>query len=263
MPSFSKTVLLAVQAIGLSAFVGTAFLNLPAVATPLPFGMPLATPDYAGRVVPAHETARSYHEAGHNLSELDARAHHYVIGTVKLEPKTVRDNTANWNHYMTSMNGHYNQAKEYSAKLKSYAAQSPSIQGDDKDFQSKSAAALNGFHSNLLGFQSVLRQLGADRGLANYDKSNELETLLKNVVNLNKDTLKYVTTLVYNIPVLGPVLGPIVYEIKCILELLLDFVENLTDAILNQLQPLLEPLIGQANTAACASGISIVGLLCL
>lgn len=48
----------------------------------------------------------------------------------------------------------------------------------------------------------------SDKGLANYDKSNALETLLKNVVNANKDTLSSVTDLSYNLPVVGPTVGP-------------------------------------------------------
>lgn len=56
--------------------------------------------------------------------------------------------------------------------------------------------------------QGLLGDLGRDKGLANYDRSNDLETLLKHIVNLNKDTLSSVTDIVYEIPILGPILGP-------------------------------------------------------
>jgi hypothetical protein len=48
----------------------------------------------------------------------------------------------------------------------------------------------------------------SDKGLANYDSTNDLETLLKNVVNLNKNVLSATDVALGNLPVLGPVLGP-------------------------------------------------------
>ena len=56
--------------------------------------------------------------------------------------------------------------------------------------------------------QGLLGDLGRDKGLANYDRNNDLETLLKDIVNLLKDTLSAVTDIVYEIPILGPILGP-------------------------------------------------------
>ena len=124
--------------------------------------------------------------------------------------------------------------------------------------------------------------MGSDKGLANYDKNNALETLLKKVVNANKYLLNDVDKMVYQLPAVGSTLGPselsfqclviiqqlmctvqVVYEIKCILDELLDAVENLTDAILNDIQPLLAPLIQQATSAACNSGLQIAGLCIL
>jgi hypothetical protein len=70
------------------------------------------------------------------------------------------------------------------------------------------AAAFSNFHTNMLNYQTVLGELAADKGLEFYDQENDLETLLKNIVNLNKDTLSYVNVLTYNIPALGPILGP-------------------------------------------------------
>jgi hypothetical protein len=60
---------------------------------------------------------------------------------------------------------------------------------------------------------TILQQLGADKGLLNADRTDELETLLKEVVNVNKDTLSYITTIVYNLPILGPTLGPSKYTV--------------------------------------------------
>lgn len=62
-----------------------------------------------------------------------------------------------------------------------------------------------------MDFQGVLAQLAADKGLANYDKDNTLETLLKNTINAVKDLLSNVDELIGGIPVLGPLLGPSEY----------------------------------------------------
>lgn len=80
--------------------------------------------------------------------------------------------------------------------------------GDDQNFQQQCTTELTGFQTNLLSFQGALKDFESDKGLGNYDKSNDLETLLKNVINLNKDTLSEVDVLVYQIPMLGQTLGP-------------------------------------------------------
>lgn len=77
-----------------------------------------------------------------------------------------------------------------------------------EEFKTQSANEVTAFHSNLLGFQSVLQELGADKGLANYDRTNDLETLLKDLVNANKYLLKDIDDIVYDIPGLGSTLGP-------------------------------------------------------
>ncbi|KAI0051705.1 hypothetical protein FA95DRAFT_1459126, partial [Auriscalpium vulgare] len=157
------------------------------------------------------------------------------------------------------LNTYYSGAQQNAEALNTYSTRASSYR-TDPDFNQQSADELSAFQTNVLGFQTVLAQLGADKGLANYDKSNDLETLLKNMVNLNKDVLSYTTALVYVIPVLGPILGPIVYEIKCLLDEILDATENLTDGLLNALEPMLRPLIGDYLKAACASGIEVVGI---
>jgi hypothetical protein len=91
----------------------------------------------------------------------------------------------------------------------SLASQSSSVRDDDSgDFHQQAASELTSFHTSMLGFEGILRQLGADKGLVNYDRTNDLETLLKNVVNLNKNVLSYVTTITYNLPIVGHTLGP-------------------------------------------------------
>ena len=63
-------------------------------------------------------------------------------------------------------------------------------------------------HDALAGFESIFSQLGADKGLANFDQSSELESLLKSLVNSMKNLLSSMTTLTENIPGLGPAVAP-------------------------------------------------------
>ena len=67
---------------------------------------------------------------------------------------------------------------------------------------------MTAFRENLNGFQDILAQLGADKGLANYDRSDQIETLLKNVVNVNKYTLKNIDEMIFELPAVGGTLGP-------------------------------------------------------
>lgn len=67
---------------------------------------------------------------------------------------------------------------------------------------------MTGFHTDLLGFQTILAQIGSDDGLANYDKNNDLEIVLKDMVNSVKYLLSDIDEMVYNLPAVGPTLGP-------------------------------------------------------
>lgn len=77
-----------------------------------------------------------------------------------------------------------------------------------ENFKTQSTNEVTAFHSNLLGFKSVLQELGADKGLANYDRTNDLETLLKDLVNATKYLLNDIYELVNGDSTLGPTFGP-------------------------------------------------------
>ena len=77
-----------------------------------------------------------------------------------------------------------------------------------QNFEQQCADEVTAFHTNLLGFQNTLAELGADKGLANYDKDNDLETVLKDLVNSVKYLLSDIDDMVYDIPGLGSTLGP-------------------------------------------------------
>ncbi|PPQ80834.1 hypothetical protein CVT25_001959 [Psilocybe cyanescens] len=141
------------------------------------------------------------------------------------------------------------------------AASSAYVDDDDYDFQKQYVTSLTGFNDNISSFQTALADAAAsDKGLANYDRQNNVETLLKKVVNANKDVLSATTTVVYNVPTIGPMLGPIVYSLKCVVDDLLDATEDITDAAINALGPSLRVLLGQATQAVCKSGAEVIGL---
>ena len=68
----------------------------------------------------------------------------------------------------------------------------------------------------LAQLYAALYGFGTDEGKANYVRTNQVEVILKEVVDSIKYTLDDVNLLVYTLPTLGPVLGPIVYDIKCV-----------------------------------------------
>ncbi|KZT02727.1 uncharacterized protein LAESUDRAFT_661393 [Laetiporus sulphureus 93-53] len=140
------------------------------------------------------------------------------------------------------------------------ASEPASERAANADFSEQYLTELSSFNTNFRGFQSVLAALAADKGLANYNKNDQLETLLKATVNAVKDILGDTYEAIESIPGIGPLLGPTVYDIKCIIDEVLDATENLTDAIINDLVPLLRDLLGQATSTACEAGVEIVGL---
>ncbi|KAG2023490.1 hypothetical protein CC2G_001138 [Coprinopsis cinerea AmutBmut pab1-1] len=236
---------------------------LATLATPVPLPMPLAlmAPDFSSRFMSPNQALNSMNLTS-SVSDLgeNANSSHHFRDTPSHQRRSVYNMEERSLNALSDLHGYYSKARDHSNNLKSYAAQSAYLQEADFAFQQGAVAELTAFDSSLLGIKTILDQLGAEKGLLNYDRTNDLETLLKNVVNFNKETLNAVDALVYNLPILGPVLGPIVYELKCLLDDVLNAVENLTDALINGLQPLLQALIGQASTTACRSGVELLGL---
>jgi hypothetical protein len=172
-------------------------------------------------------------------------------------------------------------------RAESLAVKSASTSAGDKAYQQQAAATATSFHTNLLGFRTLLDQLGREKGLANYDRSDGMQTALKNLVNTNKNLLSSIDIMIENVPELGPVLGPsescppflfagvwgvagadkrnfaVVYDIKCVLDDVLNTVENVADGLLNNLKPMLQTVIGRASATCCKSGLQIVGFCLL
>jgi hypothetical protein len=157
------------------------------------------------------------------------------------------------------------------------ASQSSSQSPNNAAYQQGAASKFSSFQQNAQGVGGILAQLAADKGLANYDQNDQLETILKGFVNANKDALSAVSTMIQNDPTLGPLLGPsecaikltsdltltlmlaVVYEVKCIVDDLLDITENLTDGLLNALKPMLTGISGNAGDMTCSSQLKVLG----
>ncbi|KAH9898403.1 hypothetical protein C8Q73DRAFT_400497 [Cubamyces lactineus] len=261
MPALSRAVLLGLKAAALVSLVGPPLAPSPALASPIPLPAPLMPhiADYAAQP-PARTNATAMPQAESIM--LGKRNNIVVVSHTAPERSSLasryQDTDTNVMNNVNILGNMYNIMSDHSSELKQLAANPPA--GGDPDFNQRVLTEFTGFQNSLSSVQSILAELGADRGLANYDPEDELETLLKNIVNTVKDTLKAVDNLVFQVPVLGPVLGPIVYQVKCILDETLDAVENLTDALLNALKPLLLDVIGQAVTAACSYGLQLESL---
>ncbi|RDB28852.1 hypothetical protein Hypma_015509 [Hypsizygus marmoreus] len=278
MPSVIRTILVALHATAFVALSGLSLSTTYAVASPLPAPLTRVIHDYKRVNVSTHRTSPSLKNS---KSKRDpwAIVSYSSRRSVLAKAISARDRVL---HPPTTLDPrlakYYRGAVEHSQNLRKLAARSAPLKEGSTlrrdsahpDIRNAAVVELSSFNQNMAGMQAILGansadkrsadKRGADKGLANYDRTNDLETLLKDVVNLHKDTLKSVSILVYNIPILGPILGPIVYQLKCILDDLLDCVEDLTDAIINALQPLLRALIGTASTLACKSGVELLGL---
>lgn len=152
----------------------------------------------------------------------------------------------------------------------------PAELSDESDVsESAIVGNLTAYKLSILRFRSALGDLGRNKGLAYYNRNDDLETLLKNIINIQKQTLSYVDTIVFRVPVVGPILGPseqlilsriyfetdppqVVYDIKCILDEILDAIENVSDAILNVISPLLAECVQDTLVSACNYGLAIL-----
>ena len=65
--------------------------------------------------------------------------------------------------------------------------------------------ALESYHSDILGLKALLAPLAADKGLLNYDRTSTTETLLKDIININKEILDEVDAFIAQyLPALEP-----------------------------------------------------------
>ncbi|PCH33631.1 hypothetical protein WOLCODRAFT_160220 [Wolfiporia cocos MD-104 SS10] len=246
MPSITRTILVALHATVLATLVGMSINMTPALGSPLPIT--------AIKTNLAQRWTDNVTAPG--LAKHAVDAYNDESGSSIPTKRQINSDALN---NLNVLGGYVTQMNQNAQTTNALASQSSS-QTTDSNFNQEYSAALEAFHTNFLGFQTTLAALAADKGLADYDKSDELETMMKDTVNAVKYILRDTDELVYSIPGLGPMLGPIVYDIKCIIDEVLDATENLTDAIINSLAPLLQALLGEATQTACDAGIQLAGL---
>ncbi|KAH9486921.1 Protein priA [Psilocybe cubensis] len=219
-------------------------------ATPIPLPLPLMAADYTVNLLSVNRSSSSISPRRLQSLPMGLSVFSHDHGAT----------SSKRNLDLDALTQSYDAANLNAEELRDLAASSAGVDEDDYDFQKQYVTGLTSFSDNMSIFQSALAEAASDKGLANYDRQNDVETLLKKVVNANKDVLSSTTTVVYNIPGIGPVLGPIVYDVKCLVDGLLDATEDLTDAIVNALGPSLRALLGQASEAVCKSGAEVAGL---
>lgn len=240
---FPRLLRLAVHAIAALNVIST---TLSVFATPIPLPLPLMAADYSLSLVSVNRTTPRL--GGQSLDTLPLRPEPGSLSTRSVDS-------------LSSLHDYYNGAFKNSQNLRNLAAESENADNDDDDLHRQALSELTGFNENIQGFQTVFTEAMSDKGLAYYQKSEALETLLKNIIDANKDVLSATSTLVDNIPALGPILGPIIYQLKCFVDAILDIVEDLTDATIKQIvQPLLVALLGSATASLCQPGVDVLGL---
>ncbi|KAI5124680.1 hypothetical protein M0805_004288 [Coniferiporia weirii] len=281
MPSLLRTLMLVLPAVLAATFITAPLLPVLAIASPAPLPMPLLAVDYGGHVAPIpyatrhNMVKRAYPRpiaVGHAvpvaylsttqkapLKSVNATSDRHAVPVASSTSHASRRDGADVNTKIAALSNSRDIIVQNSKNLQDLAAQSASgsVSGQ---FQQDAASKLTDFQTSMQDFSGLFGQLSADDGLANYDNTDQVETLLKDVINAHKAVLESVYQLVQNIPVLGPILGPIVYELKCIIDGVLDVVQNLTDGLLNTLAPLLLGLLGQTTTLICSPGFKVLGI---
>lgn len=237
MPSAAYTIILAVHIAALTTFSSTSPGPILALASPMPMPLPPVVTGYSHKnvVTPGTSAPRKNIKSKHDLSgnhtghtHLAQSARSYSLNAratpVNLLQRQNEVEEGNFLSYINLLNlysgnaadcaTNYSMSSVSSVDLYSsifaenLAARSASVNGHDDGFQRQCTSELTGYYTNLGKFGIVLGQLGADKGLADYDKSDQIETLLKDTINDNKDLMSDTATLVNNTPYLGPILGP-------------------------------------------------------
>ncbi|KAF7347823.1 hypothetical protein MVEN_01539800 [Mycena venus] len=256
MPSIARAILLAVQATSFLALAGISPKTTMALASPLS-GPSSAAPANSPSSLLAARVVSKYTD-----TELVARIP--ILSPTVSAPLQQRASSANHTQLIKKLQASHDKMKGNAATMKSLVARTRtrSFDADNSAFKQECASTLKAYKTNFEDFQSIFILIaGTDKGLACYDPTNDLQTILKGVVNFHKTILSCTVTIIYAIPGLGPILGPIVYDIKCLVDALLDATEVLTDCLLNATGALLRALgLGPVLDLLCDLG---TGLLCL
>ncbi|KAI0724551.1 hypothetical protein C8T65DRAFT_734167 [Cerioporus squamosus] len=244
MPGFSRAVFLGLQAAALLAAVGPSLAPLPVVAAPVPISH---IADYASQP-PARTNATLPHVQ--DLSTAGPGKDDTVVDhTPSNAPSVAR--RQDFAPLLAPLRSLLTELSTLLPGLASLLDSDPGLQAVQQ--------LLETLH-NL----DVLDDVGQQKGLANYDPNNQVETLVKNVVNAIKYFLNAFSDVFNDAPApLGQVLGRTVYLLKCIIDAVLDSTENVLDGTINdgviaELQALLAQLTkdGLSMDGGVADGLS-------
>lgn len=254
MPSIARSVFLAVQVAAIATLVGMPMAVTPALGSPLPVALPvwrtyvdLSRRSDLGPGIAVKDPQGS-------SSSLSMGKHTVAEHNAMPVPTQKRDADADFSNNMNRLQSHYQKLNDDSNTMNTLLDLSSSQRGPD--FNQQYYDAFSDLQAQLGGFQDAMAKIAADKGLANYDPNNVVETTLKNTINMVKYSLRTTVEIIKTLPVLGPRLAPIVIQLKCITDELLDAIENLTDGITNNVMPLLQDF----GIQECDDGIEIFGL---
>ncbi|KAF7339462.1 hypothetical protein MSAN_02160500 [Mycena sanguinolenta] len=242
MPSIARTLLLAVYAVSFLALTGISPATTTALASPLVASLPAVSANSPRSLLAARVVSK------HTDAELVARMPTSPAVSTTRQPKS----TTNTTHTVKQLDAVYGKMQGNAAAMKSLATQARaraksgaharSAPAEDDAFQQQCVSELDDYRTNLDAFQQLLVLLGLnavcgcpltlDEGLACYDPQNDVDKILKGVVNVHKCILENTAILVNSNPLLKALLGPIVDALKCLVDEILDAVENLVDCIL-------------------------------
>ncbi|KAH9944388.1 uncharacterized protein BXZ73DRAFT_73914 [Epithele typhae] len=248
MPTFTRAVVLGLQAAALVSTLGPSSTPLGALALPIA-APPMRFADYAAKnpglftsaaAVPQTDVVSAPQNANTAAMPVARRASSAASHDVHSRSVAILSSLT---EQMTIISG---------------LAGRSAAEGNDPIFRDNAVASISSFQTGLLSLQSLIE---TDKGLGFYDKNNELETAIKDLVNSLKDTLKYIDELVGNIPILGSTLEPVVFQIKCILIDVLDLLEDVLDQLINELKPTVLALIGKATNTGCEFDWKCEGVL--
>ncbi|KAJ6519831.1 hypothetical protein C8R45DRAFT_37663 [Mycena sanguinolenta] len=242
MPSIARTILLAVYAVSFLALTGISPATTTALASPLVASSPAVSANSPRSLLTVRVVSK------HADADLVARIPTSPTVATTQPPKS----TTNTTQVVKQLGALHNKMQANAVAMKSLAkqartrassgARARSVPAEDDAFQQQCTSELDDYRTNLDAFQQLLVLLGLnavcgcplalDKGLACYDPENDVDTLLKGTVNLNKEILGATADLIDSNPLLKALLGPIVDALKCLLDEVLDAVENLADCIL-------------------------------
>ncbi|KAJ7038186.1 hypothetical protein C8F04DRAFT_371690 [Mycena alexandri] len=252
MPSIARAILLAVHAASFLALTGLSPATTNALASPL--ASPAFPPNSPSSLLAARVVTK------HTDADLVARA-------PTTTPAATRNQTAS--DHVKRIHDLSVKMKGNAANMKRYAAQAKSKRTRDASglaFQQLCTTEVTRYNDNFADFRGILVLLPNDAGLLCYDRTDDVETYLKDIINAHKEIVAATVEIVDCIPILGPILAPLMEQVKCLVDEILDIVENYLDCLFAMVGPLLQslglgPVADSLTSLLCSLGVCLGTLL--